>query len=345
MRQKGADMNISYRTRQFIRRIATTGLTVAVVAALATVVGLLWVRRFAVYTDQGVQLQFSPKPSGEAVLPQPPDTLPTVPIHFDDSPFREGLSQLNGYYIAAESLMKDPSAVQDYLQNLPAGTPVMVDLKGYRGYFYYPSTVGLTTSGSYDMEKMKQFLSWLTDSNLYVIGRISTLRDFDYAYHDGSCGLALKSGALYSDRGSYGLGYWLDPTNVKVQNYLIQVVKEIRGLGFDEVVLQNFCFPETDSLAFTGDKAAALQGAANVLIAACRTEEFTLSFSGSDPGFQLPDELCRLYLEDIPPENAQSAWDDSDIEDKRVCLVFITPGTDTRYELENGILRTLNIVN
>lgn len=338
-------MAISYRTRQRLRRTGSLVVTILVAAVLVTICLLLWLRRFVVYTDDGVRLDFSRQELPPAQIPQAPTVPDTVPIIFDDSPFREGLTQLKGYYLNPQDLMKDPAAVQVYLETLPAGTPVMLDLKGYRGYFYYPTNVGLTTSGSFDMSKMDSFLSWLTGSDLYVIARISTLRDFDYAYHDNSVGLALSSGALYSDRGSYGLGYWLNPTSEKVQNYLIQMIKELRNLGIDEVVLQNFCFPETDTIVFEGDKEAALQEAADKIVSACRTDSFTISFSSTDPSYMVPDSSCRLYLEGISAADAKYAWDKVQLEDKRLQLVFITSGTDTRYEIENGVMQTLTVVN
>lgn len=334
-------MNISYRTRQLIRRIA--GITAIVLAAVTVVAlcGVLWLQRFVVYTDQGAKLVFDqPKDLPQSQLPEPLPS-PSVTIHYSDQPFREGLQQLSGYYIDPQSLMDDPDAVRQKLEQLPAGTPVMLDVKGYRGYFYYSTTVGRNTSSSYDISKMDDLIRWLAGSDLYVIARMSSLRDFDLAWNDNSCGLTKTSGALYADSGRYGLGYWLDPTNDKVMNYLTQVIRELRDKGFDEVVLQNFCFPDTDSLSFQGDKAEALRSAAADLMAACATESFTISFASSDPAFALPEGICRLYLEDITPENAQSAWEAAAVEEKRLYLVFVAPDGDSRYEIENGILRPL----
>lgn len=334
-------MNISYRTRQLIRRIcAITAMVVAIVLTLS-LCGFLWLQRFVVYTDQGAVLDFDrPKDLPQSQLPQQTET-PSVTIHYSDDPFREGLQQLTGYYIDPEDLMDDPEAVRARLEQLPAGTAVLLDVKGYRGYFYYSTKVGQNTSSSYDISKMDALIQYLADSDLYVIARMSALRDFDLVWNDESCGLTKTSGALYYDRSSYGLGYWLDPTNDRVQNYLIQVVRELRDLGFDEVVLQNFCFPDTDTLAFEGDKQAALNDAAELLISACGNSSFTISFSSADPGFSLPEGQCRLYLEDIAAADAQSVWDSVTLEDKRLQLVFLAPNTDTRYEIENGVLHPL----
>ena len=334
-------MNISYRTRQLIRRIASVVLTVTAVILAVALCLLLWLQRFVVYTDDGAVLRFDrSKDLPQSELPQTPQ-IPSVTIHFRDDPFREGLQQLAGYYIEPEDLMDDPDAVRVRLESLPAGTPVLLDVKGYRGYFYYSTRVGLTTSSSYDMSKMDDLIRWLAGSDLYVIARMSALRDFDLAWNDSSVGLTKANGGLYSDRGSYGIGYWLDPTNDDVIEYLTAVIKELDGLGFDEVVLQNFRFPNTDSIVFEGDRNEAILSAAQQLVTACSTDSFSLSFAGSDPNFVLPEGLCRLYLEGISPEDAQSAWESAAVEDKRLYLVFVTPDADARYQIENGILTPL----
>ena len=335
-------MNISYRTRQLIRRCCSVTLTVAVVLLVVALCLILWLQRFVVYTDSGAVLDFSQsKDLPPSQIPQPTDAPPAVTIHYRDDPFREGLQQLSGYYINPEDLMDDPDAVRTRLEALPAGTPVLLDVKGYRGYFYYSTQVGKTTSSSYDMSKMDDFIRYLADSDLYVIAQMSALRDFDLVWNNNTYGLTTTSGVLYYDRSNYGLGYWLDPTNSKVMDYLEDVIKELRDLGFDEVVLQNFCFPSSENLAFKGDRSAAILNAAEDLIAACGSDSFTVSFSSTDPGFILPKGLCRLYLDGIAPEDAQDAWDAAAIADKRLYLVFFAESDDERYDIENGILRPL----
>ncbi len=334
-------MNISYRTRLLLRRILGITAMVLVVAVVITVCSVLWLQRFVVYTDDGVKLVFDqPKRLPASQLPQPTST-PAVTIHYSDQPFREGLPQLIGYHIEAQDLMDDPEAVRQKLEHLPAGTAVLLDVKGYRGYFYYSTAVGRNTSSSYDIDKMDDLIRWLAGSDLYVIARLSALRDFDLARNNNSCGLAKTNGVLYADDGRYGIGYWLDPTDETVLRYLTQVLQELRQLGFDEVVLQNFRYPNTDKLAFKGDRAAALQQAATQLMAACADENFTISFASSKADYALPEGRCRLFLEGFDPADAQAAWDAAAVEDKRLNLVFLATENDGRYEIENGLLLPL----
>lgn len=336
-------MNISYRTRQNLRRSLSIVITVLVLTVVFILCMLLWLQRFIVYTDEGVILDFHRSNSGEAQLPQQDKIPPTASIQYSDAPFQEGLRQLSGYYVSSKDLMKDPLAVQSRLAQLPSGTPVMLDVKGYRGYFYYSTQVGENTSSSYNIAKMDELIRWLAQSDLYVIARISALRDFDLVWNDKSQSVALKtnSGVAYSDEGEYGIGYWLDPANATVQNYLIDTVNELQAKGFDEVILQNFCFPDSDNIAFKQDRAQILEQLAQKLFTSCANAGFVLSFSSEDPTFQLPEGRCRLYLENVDAEQAQIAWSQATLEDKRRYLVFIAPSGDTRYDIENGILRPL----
>lgn len=339
-------MNISYRTRQTLRRSLSIAAAVIGIALAMFLCLILWLQRFVVYTDHGVILDFDRQNAGQAQLPQQSQVLPSVTIRYDESPFLEDLQQLSGYYIPEEDLMKktgkDLQEIIDALEQLPEGTPIMLDIKGYRGYFFYTTQAGDHTSGLYDMDKMDQLLRYLAESDLYVIARMSSLRDFVAVYDNSSWGLTTTSGSLYSDQGDYGIGYWLDPGSNTVQNYLIDILGELKAKGFDEVILQNFCYPDTEELSFQGDRAEALNQLAQKLMDSCAGEDFVISFSSEDPGFTLPEGRCRLYLENISAEDAQAVWERVSVEEKRQNLVFIISDSDSRYNIENGILRPLN---
>ena len=50
-----------------------------------------------------------------------------------------------------------------------------------------------------------------------------------------------EDGSLWYDNGGQA---WLDPTNPQVLQYITALVKECGELGFKEVVLDQFCYPE-----------------------------------------------------------------------------------------------------
>ena len=69
-------------------------------------------------------------------------------------------------------------------------------------------------------------------------------------------------------------------------------------LGFDEVVFDEYYFPETDQIIFSGDKKATLESTAQTLVTACATESFAVSFV-SDGTWEAPTGRSRVYREDI----------------------------------------------
>jgi hypothetical protein len=252
------------------------------------------------------------------------------------------MTQLVGYYITSDMFQQDIDYVMLQIERFAAGTPVMIDMKGGFGSFFYQSNLpDAVISASTNIEKVSQLITRLHTKGFYTIARISAFQDRSYGESHVSSGLyMLNRRGLWMD--PEGM-YWLDPTNATTTSWITSQVLELRDMGFDEVILDDFCFPKSDQYIFTGDKVAALQSAAATLISTCESNKFVLSFQTSDPAFILPEGRCRLLLEGISPADAQSAWEQANVADKRLNLAFLCPSADTRYEIENGILLPLSL--
>ena len=149
----------------------------------------------------------------------------------------------------------------------------------------------------------------------------------------------LSRAGLWAD--SAGM-YWLDPTNATTTSWISSVILELKGLGFDEVLLSNFCFPSSDQYIFNGDKDAALQTAAATLVATCASKDFALSFCVDNPAFPLPDERCRLYLEDVDAGSLTTKVSQATSDNPEAQMVFLTENADTRYD-QYSVLRSLEV--
>ena len=149
----------------------------------------------------------------------------------------------------------------------------------------------------------------------------------------------LSRAGLWMDPDGY---YWLDPTNATTTSWVTDVVLELRDMGFNEVVLTDFTFPNSDKYIFNGDKVAALQSAASTLISSCASSEFVLSFCVDDPAFALPQGRCRLYLSGVTANGIGQTASKVTVEDPTVQLAFIAETGDTRYD-EYSVLRSLYI--
>lgn len=338
-------MNIPYRTQRTLKRIGTVLLAVLVVGVAAWLCWVVWLQRYVVYTSEGATLDFSQSANeiiGEKA--EPPVAEANVSIFYNEGAdaidTSNELKQLSGYYITSDMFKNDLENVLLQIERLPAGTAVMIEMKGPYGSFYYPSQLGnATISASTNVETVKDLVSKLQTKGFYTIAQVSALRDREFGDKNVTCGLYMLSRAgLWMDGGMY----WLDPTNASVTSWISSVVLELRGMGFNEVLLSNFYFPNSDQYIFNGDKTAALQSAANTLISTCAASDFVLSFETNDPTFPLPDGRCRMYLSNVDASTIAQKVSQVTFEDPEVRLVFLCETGDTRYD-EYSVLRSLNV--
>lgn len=348
-------MFFSYKTRQFLARIFPTLLTVLVILLVAAVCWLIWLQRFVVYTPEGVRFDFNlQEPSASAMIPQrpdkgqisieypeeptvtlPPDTPidPTIPDDPDipdipDLPDEPESTPLVGYYMDAKTVQNDPEGVRQQLEQLPAGTAVMIQLANYWGTRYYTSQYGKATSAA-NLQKMDSLLAWLAESDLYLIGRMPAFRDYYYALDNTSCGLAVPEGYLWTDSDRC---YWLNPTKQTVLTRLCNIMRELKSLGFDEVVFDDFTMPTTDRIVFTGDRKEAIYNAADTLVTAGSAMNIVVSFITTDYDFRLPTGQCRLYIDNVEPSAVQDVLKQIQTPDNRTQVVFFCGTFDNRFD-------------
>ena len=338
-------MIFSYRTRQFLQKLLRVLLVLALLLAVALVCLAVWLRRFIVYTPEGAKLDFSVGTAASG------GKLPSRPAQVDvnveyrepeetqpDSP--AALQRLAGYYIDPEMVQKDLAGLRAQLAELPAGTAVLLDVKSYWGYFFYTSDFG-PGSDSYILAEVDALIAELTGSDLYVIARLPALRDYEYAKNNTSSGLPTKKGYLWTDENNC---YWLDPTDDGTLTNLIRIAKELRDLGFDEVVFKDFYVPESTKIVFDADRKEAVEAAAATLVSSCATDSFAVSFVGYTADLQLPEDNCRLYLENVAAMDVADVLAQVTVADKTLRVVLLAQNNDTRYDV-CGTLRPLELAH
>lgn len=340
-------MAIPYRTRRAFRRLGITAVVLLLIAVVVWMCWVIWLERYMVYSSDGAKLDFSL--SGEivggevAVEPE----KETVSIYYNEGnnviQASTELTQLKGYYADTAALAAGIGEVRSQIQALDSETPIMLDVKHEKGYFYYSTTVGSSTYDSkIDIAAMDQLIEDLAKSEHYLIARIPALREYDFIFLEANNkynGLdsTRGEGYLWMDNGAY----WLDPTTSGTLTYLIQIITELRDLGFDEVVLDEFRFPDTNQVLFTADKSQSLTSAAATLTNACATDNFCVSFVMANTAFTLPEGRTRVYLKDVSATDAGTKAESLGFEDPEIRVVFLSESNDTRYE-DYGILRPLD---
>lgn len=340
-------MRLTYKTRRSLQRVMTVVLAVVLVLILFGFCWNIWVERYVVYTRDGAKLDFSRSPLdtvGE--IATPPKADDSVSIFFNEGSdaveLTTELTTLNGYYIDYEALKGSMDAIKEDLNRLKAGTPIMIELKGGYGSFYYTS--GLTnavSSASVNVAAVDELIQYIRSKGFYMIARVSAFRDYDFGNRNVTSGLYMNSRAgLWMDSGGC---FWLDPTSANTLSWITSIVNEIQGLGFSEVVLDNFRFPaETDKYIFNGNMDDAIASAATTIMASCASDSFVVSFCGATPAFPLPDGRSRLYLSGVGAQEVAARASQVTFENPEGRLVFLSDTNDTRFDAY-GVLRPLSV--
>lgn len=342
-------MNLTYRTRRRLQRAGIIALVVLLVSILVWFCWVIWLERYVVYTRDGATLNFDLSDDvGTGQLAAPPSAGETVPIYVNEGSnainTSTELTQFSGYYIDADTLQNDLSGVRDTIATLPAGTAVMVELKNIWGSFFYTSSLeDATLSTKVSTTDVDNLLTDITSRNLYAIAKIPAFRERYYFLIDNantSAGFAQKGkGYLWADDEKC---YWLDPTDRAAISWVTQIIEELKGLGFDEVVLSEFRIPNSSSITVDGDSTEIITQAAASIVSSCATESFAVSFLTSDSTFPLPEGRSRLYLENVSAKNVDAIVAQLGMTDPTINLVFMTNTNDTRYD-EYSVLRPITM--
>lgn len=332
-------MKLSYRTRCALKRAGRVALVLLVVAVLAYALWFIWLNRFVVYSrEAGASLDFSYSITDRTgIVAEKPEETPPVSVFYNDGQLvveSEELTKIKGYYVTASQLEKDLEGVLAKIVELPKGTAIMIDVKSAYGNIFYSSAVRDNRAFSIDPEAMDRLIETINGAGLYTIARMSALKDREYGVEYPMQTMQMSNGYGWPDNGYY----WINPAKTQVQEYLIQLVLELRGLGFREVVFSDYRFPDTDAIAFNGDKKQTLYDVAQTIVKTCTTDSFTVSFE--DGGFGIPEGRTRIYAQSIAAEGVEGYVEKFGRENADVSFVFITEMHDTRYE-QYSVLRPL----
>lgn len=340
-------MNLSYRTRRTLRRVGLAALALLLVLALVVVIWVLWLDRYVVYSRDGVEFDFERSAENmSGVVAQPPEPRETVNIIYNEGAGAVDtsieLNKLYGYYISSDMLSDKMQMVQNAVAALPNGSTVMIDVKSAYGYFFYTSGLG-ETSEDVQTGAVDALIADMKSRNMYLIARVPAFRDYYYGLKHTENGLWMEGHfGLWWDEDSC---YWLDPAKSGTLNRLIQIVTELKGLGFQEVVFSEFRFPDgMNEIEYEAeDLQQVLNTAAQSLVTSCTTTTFAVSFDANFGELTLPEGRCRQYVRNVSAVSVQDAAGKSGLPDPFSQMVVITDSNDTRFDAY-GVLRPITQV-
>ncbi len=127
---------------------------------------------------------------------------------------------------------------------------VVIDIKDFSGYLAYDT--GLEQVKKYKAHEIKianitEVINKLHSENIYAIARITVFQDPVMAKARPDLAVKRKStGGIWLDR--KGLG-WIDPANKDYWNYIVDISKDAKSRGFDELNFDYIRFPSDGNLA------------------------------------------------------------------------------------------------
>ncbi len=127
---------------------------------------------------------------------------------------------------------------------------VVIDIKDYTGNIVFPVEVNspLKKFGSEQVRvsDMRDFIESLHKKGVYVIGRVAVFQDAYFVNHRPD--LAVKNSAgtkIWKDRKGIS---WIDVGAKEYWDYIIEIAKESRKIGFDEINFDYIRFPSDGNM-------------------------------------------------------------------------------------------------
>lgn len=238
----------SYRGRGSKWKILIALILLLVIAAAASVI---YLQQYLVYGADGRRWldlpwwQTEKEDASPAVNEQDPELGAGVDIVVQEPEEPEPKAMVVRSLASAPLTQADWEAFK--AASIPAGeedSAVAVRLKIPNGtvYFESASAVSGTVKVAREAGETAAALSALTsEEGLHTIAVMSCLQDYKAANTNAKGrGLRNKGGYIFYD-GSNSL--WLDPTKPAAREYVCAIAREIAELGFDELLLTDFCYP------------------------------------------------------------------------------------------------------
>lgn len=230
------------RTSQDILLLIAVALAIVVVVVLGA---LLMGQRYVVYTDDGLRLDlpFFSVSSSSGQLPDPGDVSlvekPDASQEQEEPPLEKEpeVEYMTALELPVEAVVQ--GTVQAQLEEAGANALVL-EMKNAQGLLSWKSSHSLSDQAEANgtQAATEAIRAW-NQGDVYTVARVCCFRDNALPYHRNA--LALR--ATYGNwRDELGLR-WLDPANKDAQAYLAALCGELAGLGFDEIVLEQYFFP------------------------------------------------------------------------------------------------------
>lgn len=239
---------MTFRQKLILKR---TLIVLAILIALILValfVGYTYLGRYVVYTEDGAYFSFNATESTVSEYEALTEAPESVVLVTGESIYE---ADFTGETIEAALDASDVNGIMVDYETLSAGVGLSSIEFSEEGYNTLVLEMRVAGSDILKTGAVTDLIARAKANNMKVIAIMSCLDDSEYALANLSHALPISGGALWIGEGG---SYWLDPTNESVQDYLIGMMEELIDMGFDEILLNTFYFPESQSIVYnTGE--------------------------------------------------------------------------------------------
>lgn len=230
------------------QRIAKVFLILLLLAGLISAIFLLFFRGFVVDTPAGPRLQLpilsKTQPSDEGSADAVFSNDPTVTL--SDESAAAPLSPLHAILLSSDAILD--GTVKEQMQK-GGGNAVIFDMRMEDGSLGYVSKLrqAIDSGASAATPGLNDAIRTMNQNPaLYSIARVSCFSDEKLTRLEPDLALKRGSGVAWRDESQRA---WLSPDRDTVQTYLLDICRELRALGFDEILLTNCAYPTNGALA------------------------------------------------------------------------------------------------
>ena len=327
---------MTYRNKLLLKRIMVILGIIVLVLAIALVIGYNYLGRFVVYTENGAYFSFRGDPNA-TVEAAPSVTAPVSPVLVTGASIleEEVLGEEHRPLLAANAVkgilldydtLSDGSTLNSVEISDGAVNTLILEMR--------KSSTGILTNAP-----VQTLIDRAAKQDVRLVAMISCLDDSNYAQSHADYSLKISGGALWmSEAGTY----WLDPANEEVQNYLISMINTLADMGFDEVILNQFYFPDSSMIIYDpGDSTRD-----DLLAAAYETIEEAIGIKCT-LGILVTDRFEGHQAFDVAEHIYVAFEDGSQVRNYAenhpdYYLNFITTSHDTRFDEYGKISSTKN---
>lgn len=246
-----------YKGRRKKRNYALVPSAIALGVIMLIVVLFYGMQKYAVITKDGVAVELPILTRGQTTVDSSGNEVKVfeqveTELVYDEPDYSyikatagDDVPEIRAIFVPYTDLTKEK--LNEYTARLSRGNALVLEMKPRSGNLMWDSQAdmalgyGLTVSND-QTAQMPALIAELKEKNKdkYFAAQISCCIDELFASRSTTVTLrrADNNGNVIDDKGT-----WLDPYNMNVRNYIVQLAEELYDMGFDEVILADIAHP------------------------------------------------------------------------------------------------------